>query len=84
MCLRWGFKQQTACVPMMMVSRMVEQDWVQLASDWKNATLDRNKNEKRATREALVKAITKIKQRKEQKTKAWRLKFKCEYTIKIT
>lgn len=29
---------------MMMVLRMVEQDWVQLASDWKNATLNRNEN----------------------------------------
>jgi hypothetical protein len=41
-----------------MVSRMVEQDWVQLP---------RSTEEKRSEDEALVKAIKKIKQRKRQR-----------------
>lgn len=63
---------------MMMVLRMVKQNWVQLASDWKNAALNR-------TERALVKSIPKEKNLREiSARKQRRLKFKCEYTIKIT
>jgi hypothetical protein len=84
MCFRWEFEQQTACVPMMMVSRMVEQDWVQLPR-----SLDRNKNgEKRIEGEAIkenkTKKAPKIHQRTPKTGVERRLKFKCEYTIKIT
>lgn len=66
---------------MMMVSRMVEQDWVQLASDWKNATLSSNESARKSHKKEIFSTEESFGEGKQKRLRANDSEFEIQMRI---